>query len=233
MRIGPDHLHVAEPDREHQDDDHGADRERQAEPGRAGEDEDRQHRLRAVRDRGEGVGGQHRQGERLAHPLLGDRGAAQRRSDQDAAQERRGPSRGCVGLARPRRRLDLLRVRHDPHEAAAAIGGVRGEAEVRIDRERALPHLARRHRDVPFPSGFAQPLDRTLVERRQLRRRADRLVRRVLRGRHAGRIPRGAAPSGRVHAEVTSAVRSVTSIASGSCWRGNPGPAAMNQPRSR
>jgi hypothetical protein len=78
MGVGPDQLAVGEADRDHQHDDRRRDAQREPQRTAARECKHGQHRLRPVRDRREGVGGQDRKRDKLAHPFMSDRAAAQR-----------------------------------------------------------------------------------------------------------------------------------------------------------
>ena len=131
MRVGPDHLAVAEADREHQHRERRPDRQRELQLGRAGEHEDRHHRFRSVGHRGERVGREDGEREQAPHALLGDRRAAQRRADQHPAQRVGDTARPRVSLAPPQ---SLLRARRHPPRVARCGCARNGRCAIAVDR---------------------------------------------------------------------------------------------------
>jgi hypothetical protein len=114
--------------------------------GQAGQDQDGQHRLGPVGDRGQRVRRQHGQRHQLAHPLHRDRAGVQRRADDQPHQRPAGPAqrRGRrLGHARglDRRQLPVLsRYGHHPGEQARAdLAGPGVLPQRRVDRQRLPP----------------------------------------------------------------------------------------------
>ena len=98
--VGHDQLTVGQADRQHQHDNRHRDAEREPQRTAAGEREHGEHRLGPVGDRREGVGGQDRQRDELAHPFVSDRAAVQRRAQHHATPHRCGaPDRERPALA--------------------------------------------------------------------------------------------------------------------------------------
>ena len=133
MRVGPDRLPVGDPDRQHQDHDRRADGQRVRQAGQAGQDQDGQHRLGPVGDRGQRVRRQHGQRHELAHPLHRDRAGIQRRAEHPPPQRLAGPAQRRARRLGNARRLDRRQLPvpprdgHDPGEPARAdIAGPRG-----------------------------------------------------------------------------------------------------------
>ena len=182
VRIGSDHLAVAEADREHQHRQRRSDRQRELQLAGAGEHEDRHHRLGAVGHRGERVGRKDGEREQPPHALLGDRRAAQRRTNQHTAQRVRHPARQRIALPRPDCRFELVVFRRlsprasDVDEAPRARALRIGEIEPWIDRQRALPDLPRRHAPIPAAAHVTQRDKRALIKLRQLCARRDSRV---------------------------------------------------------
>ena len=176
LRVGPDRLPVGDPGRQHQEHDRRADGQRVRQAGQASQDQDGQHRLGPVGDRGQRVRRQHGQRHELAHPLHRDRADVQRWAEDQPLQclagraqrrERRlGNARGF-----DRRQLPVSsRDGHEPGEQGRAdLAGLRVLAQRRVDRQRLPPHLRVSGHPAPLTPDLTQGGELTLVKRRNQR----------------------------------------------------------------
>ena len=169
-------LPVGDPDRQHQEHDRRADGQRVRQAGQAGQDQDGQHRLGPVGDRGQRVRRQHGERHELAHPLHRDRAGVQRWAEDRpllclASPARRREQR--LGNARGFDRWQLpvsSRDGHEPGEQGRAdLAGLRVLAQGRVDRQRLPPHVRVSGDPVPLASDLAQGGELPLVKRRNQR----------------------------------------------------------------